>query len=126
MYFVSAVLLVWGILEIVLFFKIWRMTDDVHALKQKLCQTQSSQPLNESRNMRTPAESHNNITVGMTVWRASDNRKMKVVRIDPDGKIECDAGLLNTGISAYRIEDLIVNTQPVVHDVVEETKITFH
>ena len=33
--FISVVMIVWGILEIILFFKIWRMTNDVHRLTQE-------------------------------------------------------------------------------------------
>ena len=36
MTFVGILLLAWGILEIILFFKIWRMTGDVEALKRSL------------------------------------------------------------------------------------------
>lgn len=36
MTFVGLVLLAWGILEIILFFKIWKMTSDVASLKQSL------------------------------------------------------------------------------------------
>lgn len=33
--FIYIIVLVCAILNIVLFFKVWRMTDDVHALKEK-------------------------------------------------------------------------------------------
>ncbi len=34
--FIGIILLIWGILEIILFFKIWRMTNDVNKLKNNL------------------------------------------------------------------------------------------
>jgi hypothetical protein len=38
---ISVVLVIWGILEIILFFKIWGMTNDVEKLKNKLIEGQS-------------------------------------------------------------------------------------
>ena len=31
----SIIMLIFGILQIILFFKIWRMTNDVHSMKEK-------------------------------------------------------------------------------------------
>lgn len=36
MTFIGIILLVWGVLEVILFFKIWKMTDDVKSLKKSL------------------------------------------------------------------------------------------
>lgn len=39
------VMLIFGILQIILFFKLWRMTNDIHSMKDKL--EESSKEINE-------------------------------------------------------------------------------
>ncbi|SDN81231.1 M penetrans paralogue family 26 [Prevotella communis] len=39
--FIGIVMIVWGILEIILFFKIWGMTNDVRKLTKKICVPES-------------------------------------------------------------------------------------
>ena len=47
------VMLVWGILNIILFFKIWGMTNDVNTIKEYLCNNSADTPVSTSNNIDT-------------------------------------------------------------------------
>lgn len=66
-----------GILSIILFFKVWGMTNDVDKLMRHFCEKQGA---------KDPLESPK---AGRTVTRKSDGVKMRVDRISNTGTYSC-------------------------------------
>lgn len=89
--------LVFGILGIILFFKIWIMTNDIRAIKDRLTEVfptnneKAYEKLHEAA--KTPevnaAEAASSFALGETVKYAPMNRIMIIKSIHADGKIEC-------------------------------------
>ncbi|WP_065218404.1 MULTISPECIES: hypothetical protein [Butyricimonas] len=79
--FTGIVITVFGILQIILFFKIWGMTNDVKQIKNKY--------LSEKRNITQKAIA--NFSVGSIVTERKTGRKVSISEINPDGTYKCYA-----------------------------------
>lgn len=92
-FFTTVVVLVFGVLQIILFFKIWGMTNDVSRVRWILeSQNKSAdRKTNEEKNMKS-----NGISVGDLVVRLKDEKQMRVATIR-DGKYECNTYGMSEG-----------------------------
>ena len=99
--FVSIIIIVFGILQIILFFKLWGMTDDVRKLTKHFCE--SSKPMIQAEG-ETPMKDYDkrldSVKKGDYVIRIFDGKKMLVSNIVGD-KLVCSASLLS-GADTYR------------------------
>lgn len=113
--FVGIIMIAWGILEIILFFKIWGMTDDVRKLTDHFCkemnksESKSKPQMSEISEftLTTPDDYEigeydhrlDNVKVGDKVRRNSDG---KILRVESIGTkvLECKGGMLE-GLLAY-------------------------
>lgn len=85
---VSIILIIFGVLQIILFFKIWGMTNDVKRLTNKFCNSENRSSNIDDSN-RTPCENIPDntpdngveISIGDTVIRRKDSKEMIVDRI---------------------------------------------
>lgn len=93
--FTGCIIIVFGILQIILFFKIWGMTNDVSRIKDLLESKRPNSYLVESsvttnmqeNNVSLSGEDENtktpcNINIGDSIIRLSDGKKMVVDSID--------------------------------------------
>lgn len=109
--FLMLLMIAWGILEIILFFKIWGMTNDVRKLTKQFCkETKTARPetmVKPEYNPINPSEyvlgdyDHrlDEVKVGDKVRRESDGKILEVVGIG-DKALECSGGLFD-GIHSY-------------------------
>ena len=99
--FVSIIALIWGILNIILFFKIWGMTDDVRKLTNKFCTTSDNEPKVSSSITENNQNSEDldydrrldNVKSGAKVIRKSDGKIMEVDSVE-EKRIFCKGGSL--------------------------------
>ncbi len=80
----SIVMLVFGILQVILFFKIWGMTNDVNEIKLVFKDYVKSKNANQSE-----LASKSEIKVGDLVVELKNERQLKVKNITESGKFEC-------------------------------------
>lgn len=94
------VLIIFGVLEIALFFKVWGMTNDVKDIKNRISLTIKTESekeydsfLNQVERLNPNNQAANPISsdflIGETVEYPPMKRRMIVKSIKPDGKIEC-------------------------------------
>lgn len=76
------VILVFGVLQIILFFKIWGMTNNVAAIRQYL----TIKELEQQKDEYAPS---NEIAVGALVVRKDTGEQLKVTALDDNGKFVC-------------------------------------
>lgn len=81
----SLVAVLFGILQIVLFFKIWGMTNDIREIKEKYL---SSTDPKKSVSPAQPSE----FNVGELVVHIKTNKQMRIKEITEDGKYSCYTG----------------------------------
>ena len=88
--FVSIVVIIFGILQIILFFKLWGMTNNIseikeilksHSVKEK--QIQTSSEANKKNDI------DRDIEIEDLVVELKSERQLKVVDITEDGKFQC-------------------------------------
>ena len=108
--------LVWGILNLILFFKIWVMCDNVRKLTNHICGKESpNESAKEIKQTYTPANLENrdvkdydsgldNIKIGDKVRRISDGKVLEVTAIC-ENELECKGGMLD-GIHTYPKDSL--------------------
>lgn len=82
--FTTIVVLVFGILQIILFFKLWGMTNNVSRMKYMMEDLMSKEINQEKENL----PSYQGIKEKSLVVRLKDEKQMRVVSIK-DGKYEC-------------------------------------
>lgn len=109
--FIGLVMIVWGILEIILFFKIWGMTNDVRKLTRHFCtQVPVAKSQSAAETKYTPTNPNNyevgeydhrldEVKVGDKVRRDSDGKILEVIAVG-DNVLECRGGMLD-GIHSY-------------------------
>lgn len=116
--FLTILLLVFGVLQIILFFKVWGMTNDVSKIKDllesKISKNQVTKEfspvakeistLQQSPQHSEKEESLNNINVGDKVIRLSNGKVMVVDSID-DGQFFCKGSFLE-GYAYYKREEI--------------------
>ena len=109
--FFSLVMIIWGILEIILFFKIWGMTNNVRKLTTHFCtqaQVAKSQSVPETKYTPTSPNDYelgkydhrlDEVKVGDKVRRNSDGKVLEVIAVG-EIVLECRGGMLD-GIHSY-------------------------
>lgn len=107
--FICLVAIVFGILQIILFFKIWGMTNNVRKLTKHFCEhaTNEESKLEQkyipkiSDDIKLGKYDHrlDNVNVGDKVRRKSDDKILEVVSIG-EKVLECRGGMLD-GIHSY-------------------------
>ena len=104
-------MIAWSILEIILFFKIWGMTNDVRKLTKQFCkEAKTAGPEPKVKPVYNPINPSDydlgdydhrldEVKVGDKVRRKSDGKILEVIGIG-EKALECSGGLLN-GIHSY-------------------------
>lgn len=105
-FFISIVAIIFGILQIILFFKLWGMTNNIskitNILESKLTNDLSHQKQsidnsytkdNPKIQENNPNKSHNDINIGDNVIRLLDGKKMIVDSIE-NGKYFCKISMI--------------------------------
>jgi hypothetical protein len=82
---ITVIAIVFGILQIILFFKIWVMTDDVRDIKNKYLSGNTIKGIIES-----PSQSENKFNVGSLVIEKRTGKQMSIIEINSqDDKYVC-------------------------------------
>ena len=109
--FMGLLMIAWGILEIILFFKIWGMTNDVRKLTNHFCKQANvakEEVADKPSNIPTNLDNYeldeydhrlDEVKVGDKVRRASDGKILEVISIG-EKALECRGGMLD-GIHSY-------------------------
>lgn len=109
--FMGLLMIAWAILEIILFFKIWGMTNDVRKLTNQFCkETKVANAEPTAKPVYNPINPSDyelgdydhrldEVKVGDKVRRESDGKILEVVGIG-EKALECSGGLLD-GIHSY-------------------------
>lgn len=90
----AIVLIIFGILQIILFFKLWIMTNDVAAIRRKI-----APPIEDVQKPRD--------LLGMYVRIRSTGKKVRVVARD-NGQYKCVDSVTNNPCGTYFYEELEV------------------
>ena len=94
--FVSIIIIVFGILQIILFFKLWGMTNNINEIKNMM-ELKIRQDNHEKKQTNIKHENiDNDIKVEDLVVELKNERQLKVTDITDDGKFEC---MLPSGIA---------------------------
>lgn len=101
--FACILALIWSILCLILFFKIWGMTDnveqlayEVHELKMALVQERPEAKVEVKKQNSVPLVQSpsdipwDNLEIGDTIKLKSDGKLYKVVGFENDGQIRCE------------------------------------
>lgn len=91
--FVGIIALVFGVLQIILFFKLWGMTNDINAIKEKYLST-------DNNAVQLVAERDGLFEVGALVVNVKTEKQMRVKEINVQtGKYSCytNGGLVYEG-----------------------------
>lgn len=109
--FLMLLMIAWGILEIILFFKIWGMTNDVRKLTKQFCkEVKTAGPEPKVKPVYNPINPSDydlgdydhrldEVKIGDKVRRESDGKILEVVGIG-EKALECRGGMLD-GIHSY-------------------------
>lgn len=104
--FAGVIMIVFGILQIILFFKLWGMTDDIKAIKNKYLESSSNSTNVEpsSNNSNTTGISNKNteskFEVGSLVVNIKTGKQMRIKEINHvTGKYNCfsSGGMFSEG-----------------------------
>ncbi|WP_042373645.1 hypothetical protein [Bacteroides neonati] len=92
--FVSIIIIVFGVLQIILFFKLWGMTDDIRAIKNKYLNLSKNQ---DSNNVN-PVLGSKDFQIGALVENVKTEKKLIIKEIK-DGKYRCydNSGIIFEG-----------------------------
>ena len=93
-YTTNIILFFSSIASIALFFKMWKMANDVHTLMQHFCQEKAQKECEKNKEELSYDERLNLLKVGDKVRRLYDGKEMVVKEI-MDEEIRCDAGFLD-------------------------------
>ncbi len=99
--FISILAIVWSILSIILFFKVWGMTNDVKELKQYFLKSENQKMSSSATKMEVKNEvvdSVRNIKRGDVVINLRNGKEVTVDGTTSDGKIVCYVDSVYTGI----------------------------
>lgn len=90
---ISVVFLVFGVLQIILFFKIWGMTDDIKSIKEKYLKEDNFTDVTEEDETGDP------LRKGVLVQNINTGKQMRIKEITQDGKYSCysNNGLTHEG-----------------------------
>ena len=83
--FIILIILIFGILQLILFFKIWGMTNDIREIKERYLSSTTS----PKKKMPTQPTEFN---IGELVVEIKTNKQMRIKEITEDGKYSCCTG----------------------------------
>lgn len=83
--FFGFIAVLFAVLQIVLFFKIWGMTNDIREIKEKYLSS------TDPKKSVSPAQS-SELNVGELVVHIETNKQMRIKEITEDGKYSCYTG----------------------------------
>lgn len=83
--FFAFIAVLFAVLQIVLFFKIWGMTNDIREIKEKYLSS------TDPKKSVSPAQS-SELNVGELVVHIETNKQMRIKEITEDGKYSCYTG----------------------------------
>ncbi|WP_077154539.1 hypothetical protein [Bacteroides bouchesdurhonensis] len=86
---INIIIIVFGILQIILFFKIWGMTNDIRKIREKYFLSSDSKKSIESTQQTE-------FNIGELVIEIKTNKQMRINEITKDGKYSC---YTNGGVS---------------------------
>lgn len=82
--------LIWGILSLILFFKVWGMTNDVETIKRILLNvTSKTVAANNKEASELLSDSISNFEEGDVVVNVENGQELVVVQVFPDGDVTC-------------------------------------
>jgi len=85
--FTGVIIIVFGILQIILFFKLWGMTDDIKTIKDKYLESSSNNPIATEVTKKT---SESKFEVGALVVNIKSGKQMRIAEINSTtGKYKC-------------------------------------
>lgn len=87
--FVSVIMIVFGILQIILFFKMWGMTNDVKSIRNKVVGSNCNIPAKETFTCDTRI--YSNIAIGELVIYKKTNQKFVVKKKVSNDLFECSS-----------------------------------
>lgn len=117
---IGIVMLVFGILQIVLFFKLWGMTNDVSQIKYLLynLSTQNAAAIKKTQDLELTSSEQKVVgewPVGTLVVHSATGQQMRIKEITPDHKYVCTQGNLVRGTYAkgclISFEDYVAKKQ---------------
>lgn len=100
--FLSIVLMIFGILQIILFFKMWGMTNDVADIRLLLRRMTTKESTTVSDTSKLNEK-------GQIVTRKSDGEKMLVQRISNTGSYVCYSPEGEEFYGAYNADEVIID-----------------
>lgn len=111
------VLIIFAILQIILFFKLWRMTDDVSAI---LLHLENNRKDVKKKSLEISKDPDNNDPwgVGALVVEKGTGRQMRIKSIGKDGRFLCTVGLLDAG--EFSRDEIIPFEQYIPNEKTEE------
>lgn len=83
--FFGLIAILFAVLQIILFFKIWGMTNDIREIKEKYLSS------TDPKKSALPAQS-SELNVGELVVHIKTNKQMRIKEITEDGKYSCYTG----------------------------------
>lgn len=111
----SIIFLIFGILQIILFFKIWGMTNDVRAIKEYLTKTEESQKpfsneyQNEENSPGQDPSEKGAFEIGSIVLYTPENVKMKIIGFSSPDVYKCET--LDGTAKVYNFKSYVL--QPI-------------
>ena len=133
---VSIIIIVFGILEIILFFKIWGMCNNVSRIEQRLAEVFPTKNEEKHQELIQEQKKENGVnptnigiyTVGMKVCYPPMNRIMFIKELHSDGKIECVSykkdgkeEFYNTSGDVYK--EIVFKQDRIVSEKTDSTKV---
>lgn len=101
----TLIISIFGMLQIILFFKLWGMTNDVRKLTEQFCNHDTSESQARKKQCTFDYDKRlDTLKNGDHVIRVSDGKKMLVSKIEGENII-CSVSLLS-GVEAYRKDQL--------------------
>ena len=103
--FTSLIVIAFSVLQIILFFKLWGMANDVRRIKEMMQENWGIEKkllnqIHDLAHLKTKV-----IKVGDLVVRLKDEKQMRVMGMSPDGGFECSL-LGNPSSEVYKREDI--------------------
>jgi len=85
--FAVILMIVFGLLQIILFFKLWGMTNDIKIIKNELLSTFSK---NQKQNSKNDVIDESKFEIGALVININKDKQMRIKDYDPfTGKFSC-------------------------------------
>lgn len=90
---IALVIIVFGILQIILFFKIWGMTNDVAQIRTTLERLAS-----KNNSPREECSDQSALKPGTLIVRKSNEDQLRIYQVNQDGTYTCTKGGIEVGV----------------------------